>query len=191
MEGIVAMLYISLSYFVGAILFAVIVGKVKGIDLQSANSGNLGARNAGRTLGKGAFVVVAVGDGLKGLVVVLAGRLLDYSELTIALAVIAVIVGHLYPFWNKGKGGKGVATIVGAMVMFAPLTFLVFLLGFGVSIVLTKSATISMVIAFVMYGILLIMQFSAVGSVFAMALLLVIWKQRKSIIERVMPNVLE
>lgn len=185
------MLYICLTYFVGTILFAVIVGKVKGIDLQSANSGNLGARNAGRTLGKGAFVVVAVGDGLKGLVVVLAGRLLDYSELMIALAVIAVILGHLYPFWNKGKGGKGVATIVGAMVMFAPLTFLVFLVGFGVSILLTKSATISMVIAFVIYGILLILQRPDVGSVFAIALLLVIWKQRKSIIERVMPNVLE
>ncbi|MCH7320422.1 glycerol-3-phosphate acyltransferase [Solibacillus sp. MA9] len=184
------MLYIFLSYLVGTILFAVLVGKVKGIDLQQANSGNLGARNAGRTLGKGAFVIVAIGDGLKGLLVVLVGRLLDYSEITIALAVIAVILGHLYPFWNKGKGGKGVATIIGAMVMFAPLSFLVFLGGFGLSVILTKSATISMVVGFVAYGLPLVVQQPA-GSLFCIALLLVIWKQRKSIIERVKPNVLE
>lgn len=185
------MLYIFLSYLLGTLLFAFIVGKVKGVDLQTANSGNLGARNAGRTLGKSAFVIVAIGDGLKGLGVVLAGQLLDFSDRTIAFAVIAVVLGHLYPFWNKGKGGKGVATIIGAMLLFAPLNFLLFLLGFGLSMMVTKSTTLSMVMGFVVYGIALIIQLPTAGSLFAIALLLVIWKQRKSIIERVKPNVLE
>lgn len=185
------LLYILLSYLLGTLLFAVIVGKVKGIDLQTANSGNLGARNAGRTLGKSAFVIVAVGDGLKGLVVVLAGRLLDFSDITIAFAVIAVVLGHLYPFWNKGKGGKGVATIIGAMLLFAPLNFLLFLLGFGLGMIIIKSATLSMVMGFIAYGMALILQLPTAGSLFAIALVLVIWKQRKSIIERVKPHVLE
>ena len=183
-------LYIFLSYLLGSILFAAIVGKVKGVDLQKANSGNLGARNAGRTLGKWAFVIVAVGDGLKGLVVVLAGRMLEIPEHTIVLAVIAMILGHLYPFWNKGKGGKGVATLIAAMLVFSPMYFLVFLASFLVSVLVTKSATISMLVGFIIYGIVISIQLQ-VGMLMSLALLLVLWKQRKSIMERVKPNVLE
>lgn len=184
------MLYIVLSYFLGTILTAVVVAKLKGVKLHEQNSGNLGARNAGRAIGKSAFVIVAVGDGLKGLIVVLAGRSVDYSEWLIALAVIAVVLGHLYPFWNRGKGGKGVATVIGAMVVFSPVLFLLFLAGFLVSLLITKSATLSMVGGFFVYGIVSSFYLEA-GLIVSMALLLVIWKQRHSIMERVKPNVLE
>ena len=184
------MLYIIISYLLGTLLFAGIVGKLKKVNLQNENSGNLGARNAGRTLGKRAFVVVAVGDALKGFLVVLIGRALAYSEPTIALAVIAVTLGHLYPFWNKGRGGKGVATIVGAMLAFSPLYSLVLLASFLVSMLATKSATLSMVISFVVYGVVVSIAMPA-GIILSVALLLVLWKQRKSIMERVRPHVLE
>ena len=183
-------LYVVASYFLGSVLTAALVAKLKGVNLQNENSGNLGARNAGRTLGKSAFVIVAISDGLKGLFVVLIGRMLELPELAIALAVIAVVLGHLYPFWNKGQGGKGVATIIGAMVIFSPVHFVVFLIGFLISMLITKSATLSMVSGFIIYGILVSIQFKA-GWVICVALLLVIWKQRKSILERVKPDVLE
>lgn len=184
------MFYIVISYFIGTILFAALVGKLKKVNLQQANSGNLGARNAGRTLGKSAFVVVAVGDGLKGLLVVVMGRMLEMSEPMIACAVLAVILGHLYPFWNKGRGGKGVATLIGAMIAFSPFYFVLFFVCLGVSMLLTRSATLSMVIGFIIYGVIISFAVPA-GGLMAIALVLVMWKQRKSIMERVRPNVLE
>lgn len=183
-------LYVIASYFFGSVLTAAIVAKLKGVNLQNENSGNLGARNAGRTLGKAAFVIVAIGDGLKGLLVVLIGRMLEQPELAIALAVIAVVLGHLYPFWNKGKGGKGVATMIGAMVIFSPIHFIGFIMGFLISMLITKSATLSMLNGFILYGILISSHFEE-GWVMSLALLLVIWKQRKNILERVKPDVLE
>ena len=183
-------LYILISYVIGNILMAAIVGKVKGVNLQQVNSGNLGARNAGRTLGKLAFVIVAVGDAFKGAVVVWAGRMLQFPELTIALAGIAVVLGHLYPFWNKGKGGKGVATVVGAMLLFSPFYTMYLIVGFLGGMLVTRSATLSMVVGFTLYGAFISWKLEG-GIVLCLALLLVIWKQRKSIIERVMPNVLE
>ncbi|MGN7476974.1 glycerol-3-phosphate acyltransferase [Solibacillus silvestris] len=184
------MLFILASYLLGTILTAALVAKVKGVKLHEKNSGNLGARNAGRTLGKSAFVIVAIGDGLKGLVVVLSGRLIDLPEPTIGIAVIAVVLGHLYPFWNKGKGGKGVATVIGAMLAFSPVVFLMFLAGFLISMLIMKSATLGMVGGFVVYGIAITAYLEA-GIIVFIALVLVIWKQRHSIKERVMPNVLE
>ena len=181
---------IIISYLLGTILTAAVIAKLKGVKLHEQNSGNLGARNAGRTLGKAAFLIVAIGDGLKGLVVVVVGRSLDYSEWMIALAVIAVVLGHLYPFWNRGKGGKGVATIIGAMVAFSPLLFGAFLVGFLLCVLITKSATLSMVGGFIVYGIVLSIYMEA-GWIVTIALVLVIWKQRHSIVERVKPNVLE
>ncbi|MEG0473462.1 MAG: glycerol-3-phosphate acyltransferase [Solibacillus sp.] len=185
-----AYLYVITSYLLGTVLTAALVARLKGVDLQNENSGNLGARNAGRTLGKSAFVIVAISDGLKGLLVVFIGRMLEFPELAIALAVIAVILGHLYPFWNKGKGGKGVATIIGAMVIFSPVHAVVFIIGFLITLLFTKSATLSMVSGFVIYGVFILSQFEA-GWVMSLALLLVIWKQRKNILERVKPDVLE
>ena len=183
-------IYILISYLLGNILMAAIVGKAKGVNLQHVNSGNLGARNAGRTLGKLAFVIVAVGDAFKGAVVVWAGRMLEFSEPIIALAGIAVVLGHLYPFWNKGKGGKGVATVVGAMLLFSPLYTIGLIVGFLGGMLLTRSATLSMVVGFTLYGVLVSWKLDG-GIILCIALLFVIWKQRKSIIERVMPNVLE
>lgn len=184
------MLFIIASYLLGTILIAAVVAKVKGVKLHEQNSGNLGARNAGRTLGKSAFVIVAIGDGLKGVAVVVAGRVLELPELTIAVAIIAVVLGHLYPFWNSGKGGKGVATVIGAMLAFSPLIFLSFLAGFLICLGITKSATLSMCGGFIVYGIVTGI-YIEVGFIVSIALLFVIWKQRHSIIERVKPNVLE
>lgn len=184
------MLYIIISYLLGTVLFAGVIGKLKGVDLQHENSGNLGARNAGRTLGKWAFIIVAVGDALKGLLVVIIGRALEFPEPVIALAVIAVTLGHLYPFWNKGRGGKGVATIVGALLAFSPLYILVLLASFLVSMLVTKSATLSMVSSFVVYGVVMAIAVPA-GIILCVALILVLWKQRNSIMERVRPHVLE
>jgi glycerol-3-phosphate acyltransferase PlsY len=107
------------SFFLGAVPFGVVVSRAFfKRDLRAAGSGNIGAANALRTLGKGAAVAVLVLDGLKGALPVVAGRALDGTTLA-ALAALAAVAGHCFsPFLNF-RGGKGVATNFGAIVALA------------------------------------------------------------------------
>ena len=108
---------------------AYFVGKWNGVNLQQVNSSNLGARNAGRTFGKFAFFVTVIGDGGKGIVVVLLGRYLDVSEFSLTVGIFFVVLGHLYPFWLKFKGGKGIATGIGALLVIPVILISFSLLG--------------------------------------------------------------
>lgn len=144
-------LYLVISYLAGSVLTAWFVGKWKGIDLRTERSGNLGARNAGSVLGKGAFFLTFLGDGGKGALIIILGKWLELSPLWIAFGFLFVILGHLYPFWLKGKGGKGIATFVGAGLAFHPIAFSLVAIAFLLLLILVRSATLSMNIAFSLY----------------------------------------
>ena len=178
-------IYLLISYLLGTFMTAWFVGKWYGVALQTMNGGNLGARNAGRTLGKWAFIITAISDGLKGVAVVVGGRLLDFPKQTIALAVLAVVLGHLYPFWLKGRGGKGVATVIGAMLAFSPISIVAFLAALAFAFLLLKSMTLSMIVGFIAYGVAIIWLNLAGAPIVLVALALVIWKHRENIMERV------
>jgi glycerol-3-phosphate acyltransferase PlsY len=107
------------SFFLGAIPFGIVVSRVFfKRDLRDEGSGNIGAANALRALGKGGAIAVLILDGLKGAVPVIAGRELDGSTLA-AVAAFAAIAGHCFsPFLNF-RGGKGVATNFGAVIALA------------------------------------------------------------------------
>jgi acyl phosphate:glycerol-3-phosphate acyltransferase len=107
------------SFFLGAIPFGVVVSRLFfRRDLRNEGSGNIGAANALRTLGKGGAIAVLVLDALKGALPVLAGRALDGPALA-AVAAFAAIAGHCFsPFLNF-RGGKGVATNLGAALALA------------------------------------------------------------------------
>lgn len=179
------MVYIVISYVVGTLLTAWFVGKARGQDLRNMHSGNLGARNAGRTFGKGAFAITATGDVLKGVLIVVLGRYLGMSETLVAVGALAVVCGHLYPFWLHWRGGKGVATVLGAMLLFNWQASIMFALSFFVAFIIKRSATLSLLIGFIFYSGALI--FSQVeGLVYMLfAIALVIWKHRANILERV------
>lgn len=176
--------YILSSYLVGCVLTAYIIGAIKGIDLRTEHSGNLGARNVGRVFGKGAFVVTVVVDGLKGIIVVLAGKYLGIEDIWIAVAIFFVVLGHIHPFWLKFQGGKGVATGIGSLLFFSPTYLIVFLASILLSLPIIKSATLSMVIGFIVYIVflLLIGRFDLFGLMAMLAL--VIWSHRQNIRER-------
>lgn len=178
-------LYLLFSYLFGTFMTAYFLGKKKGINLQEENSGNLGARNAGRTLGKTAFFLTVLGDGGKGIVTVLIGRCLGFGDFWITIGILFVVLGHLYPFWLGFKGGKGIATGIGALLTFSPLLLLLFLVGFVLSLPFTKSMTISMILGFFTYSmtILLTGRYELVILI-AMLVLLTI-EHRQNIIERV------
>jgi glycerol-3-phosphate acyltransferase PlsY len=107
------------SFFIGAIPFGLVVSKLFfKRDIRTEGSGNIGAANALRTLGKGGAIAVLILDGLKGAAPVIAGRAYDGTTLA-AFAAFAAILGHCFsPFLNF-RGGKGVATNFGAVIAFA------------------------------------------------------------------------
>lgn len=179
------MIYIVASYFLGTFMTAWFIGKVYGINLQNEHSGNLGARNAGRVIGKKAFIFTALGDVLKGVVVVAIGRYFGMSELMIGWALFAVVCGHLYPFWLKGKGGKAVATVLGGLLIFSWQASLVFIASLLLFLLVKRSVTLGFIVGLIAYSTALVyLQVDGFWPVLA-AIALVIWKHRSNIVERV------
>ncbi|MED4887650.1 glycerol-3-phosphate acyltransferase [Lysinibacillus sp. FSL R7-0073] len=144
-------LYWLFSYLIGNFMTAFFVGKIYGVNLQEERSKNLGARNAGSVLGKRAFLLTFLGDALKGVLVVGLGRLWYLEEWVIVSGAACVIVGHLYPFWLKCKGGKGVATFIGVGLALSPGLFLWMIAGTAAVLILTRSLTLGMVGGFIFY----------------------------------------
>jgi glycerol-3-phosphate acyltransferase PlsY len=112
---------IAASYLLGSVSFAVVVSRLFGLaDPRSYGSGNPGATNVLRSGSKAAAALTLLGDAAKGAVAVWLVRALGpqfgVGELGAALAALAAFVGHLYPIFFGFKGGKGVATFLGALL---------------------------------------------------------------------------
>lgn len=120
------------GYLSGAMPFGYWAGKLKGMDIRQHGSGNIGATNVIRVLGKGIGIPVFILDALKGwLPVWLAASFLAKqgaaAEIVSTGAVVAglsAVLGHMYTFWLNFKGGKGVATTAGVLLGIAPLAML-------------------------------------------------------------------
>lgn len=107
---------IIFAYLLGSVSAAIITCKVMGLpDPRTTGSNNPGATNVMRIGGKKAAVITLLGDMLKGLLPVLIARLFTAEELTLAVVAVAAFLGHLYPVFFGFKGGKGVATSLGAI----------------------------------------------------------------------------
>jgi glycerol-3-phosphate acyltransferase PlsY len=107
------------AYLIGSISSAIIVCKLMRLpDPRSHGSGNPGATNVLRVGGKKAAAITLFGDMLKGLLPVVAAKLLSVSDLALALTGFAAFIGHLFPLFFGLKGGKGVATMLGVMFGF-------------------------------------------------------------------------
>ena len=108
------------AYLIGSIPFAVIVSRLFDLpDPRSYGSGNPGATNVLRTGKKAAAALTLAGDAAKGTLAVLAARYFvpgESAELAVAVAAVAVSLGHMYPVFLRFHGGKGVATAVGVLL---------------------------------------------------------------------------
>lgn len=136
------------SYLIGNLLTAWWVGKWKGIDLRTELSGNLGARNAGAVIGKPAFFLTFLGDAGKSAFVVWLGAFFQFNLWIIAIAGLLVICGHLFPFWLKGRGGKGIASFIGVTLFLTPELFLVMFIVFALVLPFVRSATLTMLFSY-------------------------------------------
>lgn len=136
---------LGLGYLLGGIQSAILYGRLKGIEIRNHGSGNAGATNTLRVLGKKAALVVFLCDVLKAAVAVSLAKLLfpDTALLAALYAGIGAILGHSYPLFFKFKGGKGIAVTVGAIYMIDLKTALIVSVIFIVSAWITKIVSIS------------------------------------------------
>lgn len=115
-----------ISYLIGSIMFSVIfTKKIAGFDVRTRGSGNAGSTNVLRTAGKKVAIITLICDILKGVVAVLIGYIVgkltrasvETSQMLILTAGVMVVLGHTFPIFFKFKGGKGVATSLGVLLM--------------------------------------------------------------------------
>ena len=155
------------AYLLGSIPFGFLVAKAKGIDIRSVGSGNIGATNAMRVLGKPAGIFVLLMDAAKGFfaakflwcfvfIFIYEGKSdeavqqaawnLPIWNLPIVAGIFAVL-GHNYTCWLKFKGGKGIATTAGVYLALAPWAVLVGLVVFILAVLLTRYVSVGSIAA--------------------------------------------
>ncbi len=156
------------GYGIGSISSGYLVGKIyRNVDLRTVGSGSTGATNTFRTLGRGAGLLVAIFDILKGAVAVLFAQLLftvggDVRHIAEALAAVGAVAGHCWPPLLQGRGGRGVATGFGALLFVATPAWATAVAFFAIALALTRMVSVGS-LASVIGALLGYLLFTATG----------------------------
>ena len=140
-------------YLCGSIPFGLIIGKINKLDIREHGSGNIGATNVLRTLGKKWGYACFAGDFLKGLLPVTGAiylqKLYGFEKALYipAAAVVSTVLGHVFSLFLKFKGGKGIATSAGAVMAIAPLSLLAALIVWLITFKLSGYVSLSSILA--------------------------------------------
>lgn len=149
-------LYLLLTYLLGSVPFGFLAGKMNGIDLREHGSKNIGATNTIRVLGRKWGIPVFICDMLKGLLPVLFMKLHLGVELAdcgmaemgwLIGTLMAAVLGHTFTCFLKFKGGKGIATALGALIAFSPIIAGVALAAWIACMVCTRYVSLSSILA--------------------------------------------
>lgn len=142
------------SYLIGAFPSAYITGKIKGVNISKAGSGNIGGINTFSSVGKIAGIIVALTDAGKGfLVAYLAARFSDGHHYIMLWAVTAAVAGHNWMIYIGFKGGKGVATFLGGLLYLSPWSILILcLIIIPITLVLTKDTYLATTTSFFIFS---------------------------------------
>jgi acyl phosphate:glycerol-3-phosphate acyltransferase len=152
-----------ISYLTGAIPWGFVIGKLKGVDIREHGSGNIGATNVTRTIGKRWGVLCFFIDFLKGFLPVIVVKILfpnilfltsTQISIAIILAVLGTVIGHMYPIYLKFKGGKGVSTGAGALVAITPYAVICGLVVWVTVFKISKYVSLASIISAVSVAIL-------------------------------------
>jgi glycerol-3-phosphate acyltransferase PlsY len=117
----ILLLLVGAAYLIGSIPTGLLLGKAYGIDVRKEGSGNIGATNLYRTVGRKVGIITLVGDCLKGLLPVVLVKSSTLPPEIAAWVGLAAFCGHVFSLFLKFKGGKGVATALGVFLALAPL----------------------------------------------------------------------
>lgn len=139
---------LAYSYLLGSIPFGLIYTKIAGLgDVRNIGSGNIGATNVLRTGNKQIAAYTLLSDIAKGSIAVLISKKF-FNEYTL-LSFLVVYMGHIFPIWLKFKGGKGVATFIGGILIVNYVLGLIFLITWGLVAKIFKISSLSAIIAFI------------------------------------------
>jgi len=177
---------ILLAYLLGAIPFGYLLVKWRtGRDVRTMGSGNIGATNVLRTTGRAAGVITLLLDIGKGYVAVwLAGRLSGNSATVMSAAALAAMLGHAYPVFLRFRGGKAVATFLGAFLRLAPPAILAALIVFIIVVWRTRyismgsivsSGTFPLAVWLIVHPPWVVVAAAAAGGAF------IIWRHKENI----------
>lgn len=181
------LLVAAVAYLLGSIPFGLILVRlVRGEDVRLSGSGNIGATNVARTGGAKLGVTTLILDALKGYAAVAFAIVVSHREAAIdaglaaALAALCAILGHVFPVWLKFRGGKGVATGVGAFLGLAPRAVLVVLAIFLIIVAISRYVSLGSMVASALFPILAYFLYRGTSSVadllvmFAASLLIIL-----------------
>jgi glycerol-3-phosphate acyltransferase PlsY len=173
------------AYLLGSIPSAYWYGKYfHGIDIREHGSGNIGATNSLRVLGKKAGIFVLIFDLLKGLIPVYLGRYLGLSEEMVFLIGLTAILGHIFSIFAGFKGGKGIATSLGVILAVSPIGGGMSAVVFIVIVYITKYVSLGSLLAglaFVVYFLILNGVFNPLSYIAFGLLLLIVFTHRINI----------
>jgi acyl phosphate:glycerol-3-phosphate acyltransferase len=143
------LLALLIAYILGAIPFGyLLVRLTTGADVRSSGSGNIGATNVLRTTGRAAGIATLLLDIAKGYAAVyIAGRLTGEEPIWMSLAALAVMAGHAFPVFLGFKGGKAVASFIGAFLCLTPLALLCALIVFTAVVAVTRYISLGSICA--------------------------------------------
>jgi len=142
---------ILITFFFGAIPWGYIIGKSRGIDLRKVGSGNIGATNVMRVLGKKEALITLILDMLKGFAPVLMIKILNPNGESILFSGaigISAILGHCFTPFLKFKGGKGVATSIGVLLAYMPLAGLITVVIWMLTVKISRISSLGAIVSF-------------------------------------------
>jgi glycerol-3-phosphate acyltransferase PlsY len=187
-DGLVIASALSAAYVVGSIDFAVIVARMHGVDIRQAGSGNPGASNVLRTIGKFPAAMVFILDMLKGFIgaamaTIAAGEVGAGMPHWAFAGGLAAVFGHCYPVFHRLRGGKGVATGAGVLLWCSPIVGIIDIAVWFLIVAITKTASIgSLVILVITIPLLVWRGVEGLGLLWVgVILVLVLWRHRANI----------
>lgn len=182
------------SYLLGSIPAGYIAGRIAGIDIRKEGSGNIGATNVLRVLGKKYGYGVFFCDVVKGLLAVSCAELIartfapGYEDWFGILAALFCVLGHAFPIWLKFKGGKGVATSAGTMLGLAPwatiIAVVVWIIVFEVTRYVSVASVTAAIVLPLAIGIFLALHWNDSRVIFYAAIVMasvVCWRHRSNV----------
>jgi len=178
------LLLLIFAYLLGSVPTGVILARAfSDVDPRTQGSKNIGATNIYRTAGKKLGIITLLGDILKGLIPVVIARATLDSHFWIGAVALAAFLGHLYPVYLKFKGGKGIATGLGAFLALAPLAAILSFLVFAAVVYKSRYISLGSLTATAAFPVLLALLHSpAIYIPFAVVIgFFIFWRHRENI----------
>ena len=175
---------IIIAYLIGSIASAILISKWMQLpDPRNIGSGNPGATNVLRSGNKTAAALTLLADLLKGLLPVLVGRWLQFEIIILCCIGLAAILGHMYPIYYRFRGGKGVATMLGALLGIAwPLALLWTLIWLSTAVITRYSSLAALLSTLALPILCWLLNYPHEILVFTLAInILIVWRHRNNI----------